>query len=167
MPAILLVPVIFTACCWLLSLRRTPFALGWLVVSAGVAGIGVLITASADSVHHTIPGLVAASLASCVIPGVLTAVVEECADYSPGTAASDIAKWRHDRRRRSPHDQWVLVTRAEKLDSGEHTVWVGVRTNQQTRWIGHADPLVDMDAFMELRVKADQAAETLNALKIG
>lgn len=161
---LLLIPAIFTALCWLLSLRRTPFALGWLVVGAGAAGTGMLIVAGAESVHHTVPGLVAAALASCVIPGVLTASVEVTAATGPGTSASDIAKWRHDRRRRSHHDRWMVTTTTS--EGGEVYVYVA-RAGAASRLIGRADPLADMDAFMDLRTKAEQAAETLNALRIG
>lgn len=161
--SLLLVPLIFTALCWLLSLRRTPFALGWLAVGAGAAGAGMLIVAGAESVHHTVPGLVAASLASCVIPGVLTVAVEACAACGPGTSASDISKWRRDHRRRSRRDRWAVST--SPSEGGQ--IYVYVTRAEASRLIGQADPLTDMDAFMELRVRADQAAETLNALKIG
>jgi hypothetical protein len=69
----------------------------------------------------------------------------------------------HPRRRLSSRDRWTVRVVPYERDVGVYVV----RTGAPDRLIGRADPLIDMDAFMELRVKADQAAETLNALKIG
>lgn len=163
----LLVPVIVTVLCWLLSWRRTPFALGWLAISVGVGAVGVLIVGGAEAVHHTLPGLAAAVGAGCVLPIAVTACIEACALDEVGTSNSDIARWRAGHRStRINRGRWTVITKAQRQDNGKDTVWLGVRKGDTTRWIGDADPIADMDAFMELRARADQAAETLNALKI-
>ena len=172
---LLLVPVIFTALCWLVSLRRTPWAVPWLVGSAGMAGVGVLIEAAVLTIHHTVPGVVAGLLAGAVLPGVSAVGTELCATYGPETRhgydgsyttkGDPVWRWRNERhasRRRLPsRDRWEV--RSYSIPEG---VRLYVERGQAKRLIGEADPLADMDAFMELRVKADQAAETLNALKI-
>lgn len=163
-----IIPVVWAAVCWLLSLRRTPFAAGWFVISVGLAAFGDLCVTLAEGVHHTIPGIVAATFGGCVLPGVCAGLVEACALNGPGTSTSDIALWRsRPRRRRARVPQWEVVTKAQAQEHGGETVYVGVATATKVRWLGDADPLEDMDAFMELRARADQAVETLNALKVG
>lgn len=163
--SLLLVPVIVTVLCWLLSLRRTPWAGLWLAFAAGMAGVGMLIVAGVEDTHHTVPGLIAGMLTACTLPLLAAGCTEELATSRIRDAA--IRAWRAEHpRRRVGHAEGWRVTTVPWDDGVSVNVWVG-RPGAKSRLIGRADPLADMDAFMELRVKADQAAETLNALRIG
>ena len=153
----LLVPLVGTLVIWMMTMRRTPWALPWLFGNLALGGFGALEVAGASGVHHTLAGMIAVSVAS-LFPQILCAIGTE---FSRSEDAWGRAY------RSEPCAHWTVVTKATKLDDGTHTVWLGVRSAESTRWIGKADPIGDMDAFMDMRAKADQAAETLNALKVG
>lgn len=153
----LLVPVVGTAVCWALSFRRTPWPVIWLFPCLILAGLGMLEVAGAMSVHHSLVGMIAVSTAS-LVPQAICGLANEACAMDNGA----LGKWRKNRSRRIKPGRWNVITQ----HGDNNDVWVGVRNGSKTRWVGHADPVSDMDAFMDLRVKATQNAETLTALKI-
>lgn len=143
---------------WLLSLRRTPWSGPWLCASlaaslwSGLAFAWPHVSVVGDAAATGLP--IALAVLGCVL-------VVECLATDP---KDEISRWR---RARKNLGDWEIVTSAAKLDGGKETVFVGIRTDSKTRWIGEADPIDEMDAFMNLRAEAEQARETLNALKVG
>jgi hypothetical protein len=53
------------------------------------------------------------------------------------------------------------------MDYNAANVIVSITDGNVTRQIGTADPIEHMDEFMEIKAKAEQAAQQYNALKIG
>lgn len=157
----LLVPLVGSVLIWAASMRRAPGALAWLLASAVLAGLGALEIAAVMAEHPTLPGVAAIVVAS-VFPQLVCATGVEI--------SRAVRPWGEEYRRRQgrsqPSARWSVITRAERLDDRTKTVWIGVRGDRAVRWIGYADPATDMDAFVELWVQAEQAAETLNALKV-
>lgn len=161
---LLLMPVLFTSLCWLLSWRRTPVPVLWLAVGVATGAFGVGIVEAVLGVHHTLAGLAFGEVAGIALPAIVTGCIEVTACALPGRSVSDIARWRAEHRmwRLPSRDRWSIATRAH-----ENGVTIAIKRGRVERIIGTADPLADMEGFMDLRVRAEQAAETMNALKVG
>lgn len=156
MNPLLLGPIVI-AVLWFVSLRRTPWPMFWIpfcVVNALGAAAAV---AGIEAEGHTLAGLLAIAAVATLPTAIAATCTEACADEK-----GEISAWRARHRRRIGRgSRWRVEVRPDKESMGFYVVH-----GPSERFIGKADPLADMDAFMEMRVKADQAAETLNALRI-
>lgn len=154
-----LAPVALSACCWVFSLRRTPYAVLWAALLTGSTIFGEALVAVVAGEHHTLGGMLAIELAAAALPLAFVFGTENtCAEYPKG----EIATWRRRSRRRGlRRGRWTIDCR-----STTQGVDVYVVNGNRERHVGAADPVKDLDAFLELKVRAEDAASTLNALKI-
>ena len=155
-------PTIIIGFCWGFSLRRTPWPSLWFLSMLplwifGVAGAW----AAAVSSGVSLGGFIAILGASIFVPVLCSFEVEMCAtdpcDKGPTRA------WRVANAKPKAHERWRLE--CEALSDSQVEVRIG--QGEKRRKIGVADPIEDLDEFMNLRAKAEQAAESYNTLSIG
>ena len=96
------VPVVFAVLCWVLSLRRTPYAMVWLASLPLIGGAPVALVQGVEVEHHTLAGLTLAVVGACLPAAFCVLLTEVDADKEP------IVGWRRDhlgplRARRQRH----------------------------------------------------------------
>ena len=144
---------------WLLSLRRTPWAAVFAALAGGwtVGAIAGGLAASVDS-HISLAALLGIATAFLAIPVLCAGIVES--DVAQGIGAA--ADWRdctaYPRR-------WIVQSQMSGDRRAACVYLIGPEGGRKD--MGMADPTTDMDGYMELQARAEQAADTLNALKVG
>ncbi len=162
------VPLAVIAVCWLISLRRTPYAALWMVVSVVAGFVAAIEATAAGGAHTTLLARLAVDLAGS-LPVAFFAFCTECtAAESPN---GNIGKWRkrHPTTLARPTPDWTVYTVSQEDDAVKVNVGIECGEGDEKRFkrLGTAEPLEDMDAFMELKAQAQSAADTMNALKVG
>lgn len=154
--AVLILPAVVAACCWLFWLRRTAAPTAHLMwqLFIGFAGTSIVGAVEQPSAHTTWTGALAVALGPAAVS--LLTVWFEATDNHIGT-------------RRQAGGRWTVRTIALKgNDRPNVRVWVEDRTDSERyRIIGEADPLADQGAYLALIAEARNAADELNALKVG
>jgi hypothetical protein len=156
---------------WASSLRRTPWALLWFVISVVVAvlfGVIGVSLAHDPSAHITAAGRAGLEVAFCApaLVAVLFTEISGSEDYG----ARRIQKWRESH---SDRPGWSLRPPATEKweisfqhDRSSANVRVLVVRGEKSRLVGVADPLAQLDEFMNLKAEAESAATQLNALHV-
>lgn len=156
-----------TAFCWTFSLRRTPWGGAWLTsavawsMGAAAAGVAMLTDTYARGPHAGMhingPATI---LGVQVVFAILACLWTACFEFD-----SDVQTWRQEhrarRRPRRSNRKWRVAVQLT-----EEGARVTVSSGSHERLIGTADPVEDMDSFMNLKAEGERAAETLNALKL-
>ncbi|MHB1950226.1 MAG: hypothetical protein ACYCQK_01975 [Acidiferrobacteraceae bacterium] len=161
--AVLLIPAVVAACCWLFSLRRTPWAVPLLCWQAflGLAGVGIGVAVEQPAAHTTLAGAFAVVLVPTAASLLTTGLTE-------GWNVRELRNYRGKSKKRLGGPRWQVETQAHKEGKAEVVVWVLDRTDRaRYRNIGEADPIADQAIYLALVAEARNVADELNALKVG
>lgn len=163
--AIVLVPSV-TGFLWLVSARRTPWALAWFAggIALSLAGVAAGLGALADP-HSDLASQLGVEFIFVAIAA-MTAGVTEMLAHERGNVIE---------RHRTGGTIWRVETRTIKgntynqrrdKDEGLTEVLISAGRNSE-RVIGVGDPYEKEEAFMDLVAEAEQAAAQYNAHQIG
>lgn len=135
--------------------------MGGAIWSLGCAFMAWVIQISP---HTTSGGVLGFDVPAACITLFASLCIEMCDVKKEEGRPNRIYKWRQARRKPSALDKWRLAA----LESSEHDTCtkVYIQSGDKKRLIGSADPIKDMDGFMDLKAQAEQAAEVYNMMEI-
>jgi hypothetical protein len=150
LPAVLacIVPIV----CYVVSLRRTPYANLWGIWTLLVLILAEIVVFGAP--HASTVGRTAGSLMGIGALSYLPAMCTEIFAHDLGS----INKYRSKPKKISKSTQWEIET---KFDYHSKCV-INVVRGDSCRFIGSGDPLIDHDAWLDLKVRAEEAVRTYN-----
>jgi len=166
----------FVALFWLVSLRRTPYAFAWLCAGV-VMAVGAFVAGQAmsASANNSVWGVAGAQMAFAAAAGLVAMITEFLAHDT--ICSNAVRMWRREHPKSSvptiPQPRFLRSEESRKwkvrtgLPAQDGRVPVFVRMGDAEREIGRADPIADMEGFMNLKTRASEAASQFNALKIG
>lgn len=152
-------PVGFTWFCWIVSLRRTPWPVQWAALCLLFSPLWYALGSLASYGHSNMIGLIGIASLMC-LPALFALLGTEGSDNS--AASGDLYKWRQ------AHAKFNMTAwRIEaKQSDGSPSIRIAITNGSTTRRIGSVDPLEDWNEYLNLKAKADQAAQTYNDLQI-
>jgi hypothetical protein len=150
---------------WTASLRRTPWQLLLLIPT----GLSVFLTAGValGAPENVTPIGITFAMIGTTLPVWFAAF---CTEIAAHEHRSPVKHWREDRPKDKHKDSDGKKTKWEVnsyptggWESGNSTdVVVEIRRNGHARQIGKADPVNDYETYSELKVKAQDIADTYN-----
>jgi hypothetical protein len=149
--------------CYFGSLRRTPYHRIWLLVT--IAALALAVPIGLTATHVQPGGLFAAELGLSMIV-IIPAIGTEGTFHDSKNGA--IAKYRdrHPTRIGIMPEKWQVEVLSGGARYGEGYEIVQIRKGDKTRVIGHTDMIEDVDAFYDMKIKAEQIRDEYNREKI-